>query len=327
MSRWPRPSGAPTEDGGWGGTGRYRNTTPCKSNQEATALRASGDATRTPPARAASASRASARRRTNPRRLGRTGLEADPSARARRRPPTTASSGRIGGYTICRPRSLSACSRSPPSAVCPCSDMAHSLLALGPQVDIAQHGPQARESTGEARLDRAARAVQRLGHLRFRQVEKVPVGDDQTIVIRQSRERPQQRTAPLRLQGGGLGRGAVLRGGLGLGGAEQQGGTPAIRGLAIVRFIGDDAQQPRPEGTVLLEPGQGIVGLHKCLLRCILGLRGVSKDKESGARGQVLVPAYQDLVGAHVAAARPLDQCRILQAGPPPRAGRRAWPF
>jgi hypothetical protein len=49
------------------------------------------------------------------------------------------------------------------------------------------------------------------------------------------------------------------------------------------------------------------------LLSRILGLRRVPEDEVGGARGERLVPAHQNVIGAHVAVAHPLDEYRVLQ--------------
>src|SRR5688500_609315 len=73
-----------------------------------------------------------------------------------------------------------------------------------------QHVPQPSHRARKTRLHRAARNVERLGHLGLREIEEVPVGDDEPVLLAQTAERPEYRAASLRGEGGVLGRGGTI---------------------------------------------------------------------------------------------------------------------
>jgi hypothetical protein len=62
------------------------------------------------------------------------------------------------------------------------------------------------------------------------------------------------------------------------------GGPPAIAG-----FVGDDRQQPGPEGLSRSEAAQGAMGLHEGVLGRFFRVRDVPADEHGRAKGDLLV--------------------------------------
>jgi hypothetical protein len=183
-----------------------------------------------------------------------------------------------------------------------------------------------RQAAGEARLDRAARAAEHLGHLGLGQIEEVAAFERQPLLVAQGPEGGEQRVAPLGGESRRLGGwGRTPRGGADrrrLGGRAQrvrQVGAPATGLAAVARLVGDDGEQPRPERRAVAEASEGVERLDEALLGGVLGLGGVAGDQVSGAEGDPLVAANECLVRGDVTVFGASDQGGVLQwAAPPP---------
>src|SRR4029079_5348504 len=99
-----------------------------------------------------------------------------------------------------------------------------------------------------------------------------------------------------------------------LGRRAQREAGPAAGGAAPgARLVGDDAQQPRPEGRALAEAAERAPRLDETVLRCILRVARVAGDHVGGAEGDALVCVHELLVGVCVTALRASDQVRFVE--------------
>jgi hypothetical protein len=87
----------------------------------------------------------------------------------------------------------------------------------------------------------------------------------------------------------------------------------AIGPAAIARLVGDDGEQPGPEGRVRPKASKVVVRLDERLLGRVFRFRRVAADQIGGAKGQILVLFHQQGVGVGVAPLRPDDQVAALQ--------------
>ena len=167
-------------------------STPRTASQRSTVARASGDRTSAPPINPPAIRRAARVRRNHGARAGR----ADHAVhRGGGRPRTRL--GRAPRGIQGPRRSLSA--RASWASVGRWGGRHSAIGQTSPQLIIqgaalvGQAAAQAREGTGEARLDRAAAAAQGDGHLLLREIQEVAVGDDQVILGAQRGQGAQQR--------------------------------------------------------------------------------------------------------------------------------------
>jgi hypothetical protein len=68
-----------------------------------------------------------------------------------------------------------------------------------------------------------------------------------------------------------------------------------------MRLVGDDLQEPGPERRSRSKAIERIVCLDKAGLRRIFGGFRIARPKIGGPEGKLLIPAYELLVGLHVA--------------------------
>src|SRR5262249_19099176 len=105
-----------------------------------------------------------------------------------------------------------------------------------------------------------------------------------------------------------------------LGRRAQREARPAAGGAApVARLVGDDAQQPRPEGRALAKAAERAPRLHETVLRRVLGVARVARDQVGGAEGDALVCVPELLVGVCAAALGASDQPRFVEWSAPHR--------
>ncbi|MOA01049.1 hypothetical protein D3C78_1204350 [compost metagenome] len=90
---------------------------------------------------------------------------------------------------------------------------------------------------------------------------------------------------------------------------------PTARHQVILRRVHGNPVQPRVEGAVTAEVGQGTVGLDERLLRHILSFLGIVHETHDQPENLVLILEDQQIEGALVATLDPLDQQLIRFLG------------
>src|SRR5438094_10618180 len=290
------------------GEGTRVMTTPRTWKKCAITSRVAGLISAAAPASTSSTAATSASRRgSRHRAMGRTGAMGRTTIRVR----TVAARFGVGGYGYRRPRSRRDRSRSAsPSRMG--SAIALSRCRRQPQVS-RQDRAQATEGSRQSRLHRTLRALKGFRHLGLGQVEEQPIGKDQAVIVAQPPQAVHQRCAEFVRLGRGLGGKGRFPRGLGGLGAVGQGHPPPGGGGTVARLVGDDPQEPRPEGRAGAETGERIVGVHERLLRGVFGVRGVSGDLIGDPKRQLLVLLDECFIGIDVAVSCAFDESGVVQ--------------
>src|SRR5579872_738769 len=172
--------------------------------------------------------------------------------------------------------------------------------------------PQACQRAREARLDSPLRDPERCRRLLAAQVEEVPAGDHQAVVVVELVDETDQPPPLVRLHGrrlGGWGRIPLAEA---FGQPKLQMVPATGRANAVARLVGDDPEQPRPRLCPGPEAVQGSVGLDEGVLGGILRLRGGAGDEVGRPEGELLVALHDLLIGVDAAALRAHEQLSVL---------------
>ena len=233
---------------------------PCMPSQCAIAVRTGG----TP--RASARIAAAAARINAPRLL--IGRRGDSASRGR----TIAASGGVGGKSTWRPRSASRCSRS-------------LIMSRPPARTPSITEPLQR--TREARLDGALGAAQDGGGLGHVEVQEEPAGDHPTVALVQGVDRTEERRALLRRLDRRFRRWGRIAVAELVDQAQLEISAAPGRPSAVARRIGDDPQQPGPQGRVAAKAWQRSVGGEEAILCWPPPPRSPirSSDRRCGRRG------------------------------------------
>src|SRR5712692_4211470 len=179
-------------------------------------------------------------------------------------------------------------------------------LATG---DVAE----ARQRPRKTRLHGPARASERVGHLGFRELHEVAIGDDQSILLTKSAECPEHEGTPLAREGRLLGRqGRVTRGAI-LRDAEIDRRSAAGRLPAVLGLVRDDPEQPWAEGRAGPEAPESEVRLGESILRGVLGFGRKPRDDIGRPRGERLVAPHQLAVCLGVSVLRAFHEYSVLR--------------
>src|SRR5207342_2549288 len=191
---------------------------------------------------------------------------------------------------------------SPVSADATCSV----VIGRSPIPGSLQLVTQSPEGAREPRLHGPGPDRQRSSGLGLRELEQVAVGDDQPLRLRETLDGPEQRL-PFLAPRGRVPRAAVLRE------PNREPLAPAHRPPPVLRLVGHDPKDPRPERLAGPEPVERVERLHERLLCGVLGLGGASRDQPCGAERHLPVPLQELAVGLNVTVAREPCELDVLQ--------------
>src|SRR6266511_1949174 len=302
VTRSPRAAPDSTAEGvEAGGVATTRISIAPMARRAATAVPASSRIT------PATASRRT-RRRGHSARPGKAGRLADARS-ASSRAVTAGAIGGVGGYSRVEPSAVSDRSTSARVMWSPISGLQRIAgVAFG-----RQPVPEPVQGSGQARLHGPRADAQGPRRLGFRQLQEVPVRDDQSVVLLQSAERAEQRLLRFHLEsrrfrGRSRVPGAAVRGR-----AEREAFPPPRRTKPVLRLVRDDPQDPRPERTPGTESLERVVRLHERVLGGVLRVRSASGDEERGSKREFPVPRYQLPVRLDIAILGQLDEPSFLQ--------------
>src|SRR5262245_14245791 len=178
-------------------------------------------------------------------------------------------------------------------------------------VVLPHFGAKLLERTRQPRFDRSAAHAERRRRLLFCELEQVPACQHETVVLPQPVQRREQLPAPLCRDERGLGgRGRVPRGRVRRG-AQHEPLPPPGRAAAVPGLVGDDAEQPGPEGGVGPEPAERAVSLDEPVLGGFLRIGLVPGDQVRSTECDCLMCAHELLVCGRVAPLRAGDELRL----------------